>query len=103
MEFPKLGEKYVCGGRECWCVGTSQKGHVVHLQSGAVSFSTPIDAFWKYFKFLTYMAVGEAVLAKTTYHDIVAGTTYTITEIRGEEITLNTGVVLDLKIFTAVF
>ena len=100
--MPSMGEKYVCGGREFWCVGFNGSDKVI-MRSGAVVMETPAESFDRTFRYVGSMEVGGTCVAKETYAGVEAGKEYGITAIDKGIITLSSGVTMDLKVFTAVF
>lgn len=97
-----IGEKYVCGGREFWCVGFNGRDKVM-LRSGAVVMETPVATFEKAFKLCGSMEIGGTCVAKETYGGVVAGAEYEVMDITKEGIVLSNGLTLSLQVFTAVF
>ena len=100
--MPSMGEKYVCGGREFWCVGFIGS-EVVLMRSGAVVTEVQAASFDKSFRHVGSMEVGGDLVAKETFAGGTAGEKYTVTGIDKGIISLSNGVTMDLNVFTAVF
>lgn len=100
--MPSMGEKYVCGGREFWCVGFNGRDKVI-MRSGAVVTEVPAAIFDENFCYVCSMEVGGEVVAKETYAGVTAGEKHTVTAIDKGVISLSNGVAMDLQVFTAVF
>lgn len=102
LVMPSMGEKYICGGREFWCVGFNGRDKVI-MRSGAVVMETPAATFDTTFRYVGSMEVGGACVAKETYAGVEAGKEYGIESIDKGIVTLSSGVTMDMKVFTAVF
>lgn len=100
--MPSMGEKFVCGGREFWCVGFNGRDKVI-MRSGAVVTEVPAATFDKTFHYIGSMEVDGEVVAKETYAGVTAGEKYTVTAVDKGIISLSNGVTMDLQVFTAVF
>ena len=100
--MPSMGEKFICGGREFWCVGFNGADSVI-LRSGAVLMETPAATFDQSFKKIGSMEIGGTCKAKETYGGVEAGKEYEVVDIDKGIISLSNGLKLDLKVFTAVF
>lgn len=101
--MPKLGEKFICGGREFWCVGLVPDSNMVIMQSATAVLQTPVEGLSKTFKSIGALYVGERYVAKNTYGGITAGTEYEVLQIDGEIITLSNGQELSITAFATLF
>lgn len=101
--MPKLGEKFICGGREFWCIGLVPDTNMVVMQSATAVLQIPVEGLSKTFKSVGALCVGERYVAKGTFNGITAGTEYEVLQITGDTITLSNGQELSISGFAVLF
>ena len=99
----KIGGKYICGGREFWCVGIAEKEKHVVIRSGLVSIVVPMDKFEGGFKCVGEITARATYTAKFSDGGVVAGKPYTVESFEGNFVVLAGVGAIDIAKFATLF
>lgn len=99
--MPKIGEKYVCGGREFWCAEVT--GETAKMYSGPVSVEVPLYKFDATFKLVGEITVGATYSARGSVGGFVMGRKYTVCGLGGDTVDIEGVGSITVETFAKLF
>lgn len=101
--MPKVGEKFICGGREFWCIRVDGDNGSASMVSGAAVIHAPLSTFEENFKQVGALESGYSYTAKNSGKGVVAGKEYMVTGVSADRVLLDKTMPLSLMAFAALF
>lgn len=101
--MPNKGEKFICGGREFWCMEPEDLHGKITMSSGGLLTQVPAAGFDASFQKINELTVGTFYTSKEAFPGIEAGQAYSVTKIDGDRIELDGSTTIPYPLFARLF